>query len=93
MEEGEPGDKAEALEWTKDGIISTEIVSAKMAKQGGRQEGQQRRSTGLSEWFFFFYKHIILRNTFFFFKYLFYLFIYLFIYGCVGSSFLCEGFL
>ena len=22
-----------------------------------------------------------------------YLFIYLFIYGCVGSSFLCEGFL
>ena len=23
----------------------------------------------------------------------FYLFIYLFIYGCVGSSFLCEGFL
>ena len=25
--------------------------------------------------------------------FLFYLFIYLFIYGCVGSSFLCEGFL
>ena len=31
---------------------------------------------------------------FFFFKlYNFYLFIYLFIFGCVGSSFLCEGFL
>ena len=29
------------------------------------------------------------RLSFFFFKY----FIYLFIYGCVGSSFLCEGFL
>ena len=29
--------------------------------------------------------------TIFFFN--FYLFIYLFIYGCVGSSFLCEGFL
>ena len=28
--------------------------------------------------------------VFFFFKYL---FVYLFIYGCVGSSFLCEGFL
>ena len=26
-------------------------------------------------------------------NYIFYLFIYLFIYGCVGSSFLCEGFL
>ena len=29
----------------------------------------------------------------FFFKELLYLFIYLFIFGCVGSSFLCEGFL
>ena len=26
-------------------------------------------------------------------KIIIYLFIYLFIYGCVGSSFLCEGFL
>ena len=26
-------------------------------------------------------------------KHIFYLFIYLFIFGCVGSSFLCEGFL
>ena len=32
-------------------------------------------------------------GTFFFFKVLFYLFIYLFIYGCVGSSFLREGLL
>ena len=31
------------------------------------------------------------REIFFFF--LIYLFIYLFIFGCVGSSFLCEGFL
>ena len=31
----------------------------------------------------------LLKPTLFFFKYLFYLFIY----GCVGSSFLCEGFL
>ena len=41
---------------------------------------------------------IFLRNIFFFFKIFhmrtwFLLFIYLFIYGCVGSSFLCEGFL
>ena len=35
--------------------------------------------------FFFFF----LRNSFIFY----YLFIYLFIFGCVGSSFLCEGFL
>ena len=32
-----------------------------------------------------FIKEIFLKNI--------YLFIYLFIYGCVGSSFLCEGFL
>ena len=30
-------------------------------------------------------------GRFFFFNFEFYLFIYLFIYGCVGSSFLCEG--
>ena len=34
--------------------------------------------------FFFFFK----RNSF-----IFILFIYLFIFGCVGSSFLCKGFL
>ena len=32
-------------------------------------------------------------QEFFFFFFNFYLFIYLFIYDCVGSSFLCEGFL
>ena len=31
--------------------------------------------------------------SFFFFILIFYLFFYLFIFGCVGSSFLCEGFL
>ena len=39
--------------------------------------------------FFFFFKSV---DTFFFFLTL-GLFIYLFIYGCVGSSFLCKGFL
>ena len=34
--------------------------------------------------FFFFLKEFL---------YFYYLFIHLFIYGCVGSSFLCEGFL
>ena len=38
--------------------------------------------------FFFF-----LNKDFFFFKFWVYLCIYLFIYGCIGSSFLCEGFL
>ena len=43
-------------------------------------------------------KNYNLKYDFFFFKVLrgkeaFILFIYLFIYGCVGSSFLCEGFL
>ena len=33
---------------------------------------------------------VILQHLHFFFNYL---FIYLFIFGCVGSSFLCEGFL
>ena len=33
------------------------------------------------------------KGTAFFFFFKFYLFSYLFIYGCVGSSFLCEGFL
>ena len=32
-------------------------------------------------------------SFFFFFKYVVFFIIYLFIYGCVGSSFLCEGFL
>ena len=32
-------------------------------------------------------------SFFFFFLICIYLFIYLFIYGCVGSLFLCEGFL
>ena len=35
----------------------------------------------------FFFKNFILIF------YLFYLFIFIFIFGCVGSSFLCEGFL
>ena len=41
------------------------------------------------------YLSYLLLKAFFFlhFKKIFYLFIYLFIYGCVGSSFLCEGFL
>ena len=39
--------------------------------------------------FFFFLKLILFFFCFVFFKG----FIYLFIYGCVGSSFLCEGFL
>ena len=33
------------------------------------------------------------RDFFFFLNVMIHLFIYLFIYGCVGSSFLCEGFL
>ena len=33
------------------------------------------------------------RALFFFIFYLFKVFVYLFIYGCVGSSFLCKGFL
>ena len=37
--------------------------------------------------------HIIQKLVCFFFSYSIYLFIYLFIFGCFGSSFLCEGFL
>ena len=40
-------------------------------------------------WFFFFFKDFFLKE----FLYFYYLFIYLFIFGCVGSSFLCKGFL
>ena len=47
------------------------------------------RCLGHAPFFFFFF--LINRLLLFFFKYLF--FIYLFIYGCVGSSFLREGFL
>ena len=36
----------------------------------------------------FFFKIFFVEETYFI-----YLFIYLFIFGCVGSSFLCEGFL
>ena len=39
------------------------------------------------------YLHFFFFKNFFFFLKLIYLFIYLFIFGCVGSSFLCEGFL
>ena len=40
-------------------------------------------------------RHIFTPNFFLFFKIIYLLFIYLFIFifGCVGSSFLCEGFL
>ena len=46
--------------------------------------------------FLFFNNNVILRYrlvSFFFFCKEFHLFIYLSIFGCVGSSFLCEGFL
>ena len=43
-------------------------------------------SSIVSFFFFFFFKDFFLMWTIF-------KFIYLFIYGCVGSSFLCEGFL
>ena len=51
---------------------------------------KQKQTHRLREWIFFFYaKH---PDCWVFFFYI-HLFIYLFIYGCVGSSFLCEGFL
>lgn len=40
LEEQEPEVKDEVFTWIKGGIISTEAVSAKMAKQGGRRGGQ-----------------------------------------------------
>ena len=47
--------------------------------------------------FFFFFKEGYLFYFFFFWRnsfiFFYFLFIYLFIFGCVGSSFLCEGFL
>ena len=40
-----------------------------------------------------FYFSLSLTTLCFFFGFFVYLFFYLFIFGCVGSSFLCEGFL
>ena len=46
--------------------------------------------------FFFFFNNLVFSKPFRFFLIYFlviHLFIYLFIFGCVGASFLCEGFL